>query len=298
MSRFVWSNLEGYAFRQEPDPAGLDLPSRWVLSRLTGLMRSVQRLFDVCQYGEAGRQVLDFLWSEFADWYVEVSKNALYSGDQDLRARALDVLGYVLNTCLRLLHPYMPFITEEIWSFLPFNSGPLLLAPWPTANDAYEDAEAEGAFGVLTDLIRGIRNARAEYQVEPGHRVRAIIDPGARKSLIEAHRDIFARLCNVHEIDLLGAAADAPEQAATVVSSDVTVYLPLADLVDVEAEVERLTRERDNLDKQIARTQGLLGNDNFVTKAKPEVVGREREKLTALTASRQAIEERLASLSS
>ncbi|MCZ7538703.1 MAG: valine--tRNA ligase [Anaerolineae bacterium] len=296
MSRFVWSNLEGYSPRPEPQQAGLDLPSRWILSRLAGLVSDVQRLFDAYQYGEAGRQVLDFLWSEFADWYVEISKSALYGGDAARREQALDVLVYVLNTGLRLLHPYMPYITEEVWGYLPCGEGPLILARWPAANPALLDAEAEGQFAILMDLVRGIRNARAEHKVEPAQRISALIDAGSQRALIEAHADLFARLCNVDRVTLLGSGAGAPEQAATIVAADVTVYLPLADLIDLDAERERLRRELANLDQQIARTTALLGNESFVSKARPEVVQRERDKLEALVASQRAVEERLAAL--
>ncbi len=296
MSRFVWSNLEGYAPQPDPDPASLDLPSRWILSRLSGLVANVQRLFETYQYGEAGRQLLDFLWSEMADWYVETSKNALYGGDSTARERTLDVLAHVLNVSLRLLHPYIPYITEEIWGYLPTGESPLILASWPKANSAHLDPAAEAEFAILMDLVRGIRNARAEYKVEPAHRINALIEPGTHRGLIDDHRDVFSRLCNVEHVTLLDVGTAAPDQAATIVSADVTVYLPLADLVDLSAERERLRREMENLDQQIARADGLLSNENFVSKARPDVVQRERDKQTALRASRQAIEERLNSL--
>ncbi len=294
MSRFLWSNLEGYTPRSEPDTGNLSLPDRWILSRLSGLVSNVQRLFDTYQYGEAGRQILEFLWGEFADWYVEISKTALYSGETETRQQALDVLAYVLNTSLRLLHPYIPYITEEIWSYL--FQGALIIAAWPEANPAHLDAAAEADFAILMDLVRGIRNARAEYKVEPAHKIGAAIDPGAHDDLIAQHTDVFARLCNVEDIHLLAANSASPEQAATIVSADVTIYLPLADLIDLEAERERLRRELDNLEQQINRAQGLLANEKFTAKAKPDVVQRERDKLAALAASHQAVEERLAAL--
>jgi valyl-tRNA synthetase len=296
MSRLVWSNLGDYAPRAEPDLAALDLPGRWILSRLTGLVTNVQRLFDTFQYGEAGRQILDFLWSEFADWYVEISKNALYGQDRAARERALDVLGYVLNVSLRLLHPYMPYITEEIWSYLPTGGGPLIIADWPSPNPAYLDARVEADFALLTDLVRGIRNIRAEYKVEPSHPITALVDPGTHRAMIETYQGMFTRLCNVSQIGLLAPGAAAPNQASTVVAADVTVYLPLADLIDLDAERARLRRELDDLDQQMVRTETLLAKDGFVTKAKPEVVQRERDKLAALAASRGAVADRLASL--
>ncbi|MBN1680538.1 MAG: valine--tRNA ligase [Anaerolineae bacterium] len=296
MSRFVWSNLDGFTPGDDPDPARLDLPSRWILSRLTGLVANVQRLFDTFQYSEAGRQILEFLWGEFADWYVEISKNALYGDDVTHRKGTLNVLLYVLNTSLRLLHPYIPHITEEIWHYLPTGDGPLITAEWPQANPAYENPGAEADFSILAELVRGIRNARAEYKVEPARRISASIAPGTHRDFIDTHRDIFSRLCNVADITLLASDADVPDKAATIVADDVTIYLPLADLIDLDAERARLQGEMENLTTQITRTDGLLQNESFVSKAKPEVVQRERDKLTSLMASRQAVEERLASL--
>ncbi len=296
MSRFVWSNLDGYTPRSEPDVAALTLPDRWILSRLAGLVGNVQRLFDTYQYGEAGRQIIEFLWSEFADWYVEISKNALYSGEPADRERALDILTYVLNNALRLLHPYMPFITEEIWGYLPNGSDPLILANWPAANERHVDPAAEAEFGNLMELIRGIRNVRAEYKLEPSRKIGARIDTGDHPSFVADYGDLFARLCNVHPLQPLEKGAPTPEKAATIVAGDVTVYLPLADLVDLDAERERLQRELADLEQQIARTEALLQNENFVSRAKPEVVQRERDKLSTLTASHQSVKERIASL--
>ena len=296
MARFALQNLGDYTPRPEPVWDALDLPSRWVLSRLSTLVSNVQRLFDTYQYGEAGRQVLDFLWGEFADWYIEISKAALYGDDRTARENTLDVLIYVLDRALRLLHPYMPYITEEIWRYMPTDERPLMLAAWPQANPAHVDKDAETAFAILMELVRGVRNTRAEYKVEPARRIGAVVDAGSHGELIEAHRAIFARLCNVERIALLGPDDAPPENAATVVAADVTLYLPLADMIDLEAERARLERELANLEQQIARTEKLLQNENFVNKAKPEVVQRERDKLAKLTASRQALQERLAAL--
>ncbi|NDJ77565.1 MAG: valine--tRNA ligase [Chloroflexi bacterium] len=296
MSRFTWSNLEGYTPRPVPERDQLDLPQRWILSRLHRLIGSAQRLFDTYQYGEAGRQILEFLWSEFADWYVEISKNALYGDDVKARESTFDTLVHVLDNCLRLLHPYIPFITEEIWHYLSVGDDPLILAEWPQQDERFLDDQAETEFAILMELVRGIRNARAEYKVEPSRRISALIDPGAQNGLLDSQRAIFARLCNVEQITLLDGGQATPEKAATIVAADVTAYLPLADLVDLDAERERLSGELDDLQQQIVRTEKLLQNDNFVSKAKPEVVQRERDKLDALTASRQSVEERLAAL--
>jgi valyl-tRNA synthetase len=294
MSRFVITNLgDGYLYKQ-PQPGELDTPARWILSRLAGLTASVQRLFDTYQYGEAGRQVKDFLWDEFADWYVEISKNALYGNDETAKARTRDVLVTVIDTCLRLLHPYLPFITEEIWRYLPGTRTPLIVSPWPVSDERFLNSEAESAMDLLRDLIVKIRNVRADYKVDPGRRIQAIADGGSHTALIEDHADLFSRLCNVERVDLLNG--NAPGQSAAVVSGDVTIHLPLAGMIDLSAERERLTKELETVKAQIAKTEGMLANESFVSRAKPEVVESTRVRLAELVQSRDSIEGQLNSL--
>ncbi|NDJ61514.1 MAG: valine--tRNA ligase, partial [Chloroflexi bacterium] len=280
MSNFVTVNLDGDLPDALPPSAALDLPSRWILSRLNRLVDSVQRLFDSCQYGEAGRQIDDFLWSEFADWYIEISKEALYQGDAAAQTKARQVLVYALRTGLKLLHPYMPFVTEEIWKYLPNpEGGPLIVARWPEADTARFDDHAEREMTVLIDLIRGIRNVREEYNVEPSRKITALALPGSYQPLLEAYQAVFARLTNMAEVQMLAADAATPEQAASIVVSDVTIYLPLADFVDTAAECERLSKEHARITQQIERARSMLGNDQFVSRARPDVVQRERDKL-------------------
>lgn len=297
IARFVLTNLgEPYAPQPLPAPQALDLPSRWILSRLNKLIANVQRLFDHYLYGEAGRQIRDFVWEEFADWYVENSKNALYGEEPNAKVRTRAVLLHVLDSVLRLLHPYMPFITEEIWSYLPDKSAdqPLIMARWCQSDLRYIDDEAEAQMDVLRDLIVKVRNVRAEYKVEPAKRLHAIADGGAFMPILAAHAEMFSRLCNLERLEPLSGAA--PEQAAAVVSGEVTLYLPLAGLVDLSAERERLSKELANLSAQIEKTERMLANEQFVSRAKPEVVAKERAKLAELQQARAAIEERLAAL--
>ncbi len=296
MTSFVVQNLDGEIALGAPSTDTLDLPSRWILSRLDSLVASVQRLFDGYQYGEAGRQIDDFLWSEFADWYIEISKHPLYEGSDEEKANTRRVLVHVLTTSLRLLHPYMPFVTEALWAYLPHEETPLILAAWPTTDPAYVDATAEATMNVLIDLVRGIRNVRTEYEVEPSRRITALVSPGSYHREIEDYGYLFSRLCNVERLELLPAKDGAPAQAASVVVSDVTLYLPLADFVDSAAECERLTREQEKLQDQIARSQTMLSNEQFVSRARPDVVERERTRLNDLQASASQIAERLASL--
>ncbi len=296
MTNFVTSNLEGDLQPGLPPHDQLDLPARWIVSRLMKLIESVERLFESYQYGEAGRQIDDFLWSEFADWYIEISKHPLYQGDATAQTNTRRVLVHVLDQALRLLHPFMPFVTEDLWSFIPHEGEALILARYPEANAAYFDDSAESDLLMLIDLVRGIRNVREEYNVEPARKITALIAAGSHEALLKAHDYLFARLCNVATINLLTASSDAPQRAALVTVGDVTIYLPLADFVDAQAECERLNREVDKLKEQIARSEGMLGNDQFVSRARPDVVERERDRLAALQASAEQIAARLADL--
>ncbi len=275
-----------------PLDAPLSTPDRWIISRLNNLVASVNRLFESYQFGEAGTQIQTFVWDEFADWYVECSKNALYGADEARKDATRRILLHTLQTCLALLHPYMPYITEEIWSHLPGEKGPLILAKWPQSDATRIDAAAEADMETLKDLVVKVRNVRNEYQVEPGKRITAI---GTGDTvLLTANAEMFSRLCNVERIMIL--EGEAPEQAATLVSGDVTLYLPLGEMVDFTAERERLSKELAALNGQIDGTEKKLGNENFVSRAKPEVVERERTRLAELTETRKAIEERLAKL--
>ncbi len=296
MSAFVVGNIDEAMRAALPARAELDLPSRWILSRLNRLVGSVQYLFDTYQYGEAGRQIYDFLWSEFADWYIEISKYPLYQGDAQSKEQTQAVLLHVIQTALRLLHPYMPFVTEELWSYLPEQGTPLILAAWPQADARYVDESAEVTMGILMDLVRGIRNARTEYNVDPARKITAAATPGSLRAILEQYHYLFARLCNVSELSLLADGSPAPDEAASVIASDVTVYLPLAGMIDVKAECERLMREQSKLAEQIKRSEAMLSNEQFTSRAKPEVVERERAKLAELQASAMQIAERIAAL--
>ncbi|MEP7294040.1 MAG: valine--tRNA ligase, partial [Chloroflexota bacterium] len=197
MTNFVTQNLEDEIEPGLPPATELDLPARWITSRLHRLIASVQRLFDSYQYGEAGRQIDEFLWGDFADWYIEISKYPLYQGDEAAKTNARRVLVGVLDASVRLLHPFMPFVTEELWGFLPNHDQPLILSSWAQADQSYIDEAAESEMQLLIDLVRGIRNVRDEYQVEPGRKITALIAPGSHAALFNGHEYLFARLCNV-----------------------------------------------------------------------------------------------------
>jgi valyl-tRNA synthetase len=296
-ARFVVTNLTE---DQSPSSSVFgprsSLPDRWILSRHNRLISDVTRLIEEYQYGEAGRQLYDFLWGEYADWYIESAKARLYGDDMAARETAQAVLVHVLERTMRLLHPFMPFVTEAIWQALPHEGEALIVAPWPEPGAT--DAQAEADMGLLMDLVRGIRNIRAEYDVEPGRRIPALFVAAEQAPLLRDHQALLISLARLdpEQTQITATLAERPQQAVTLVSSAVVCYLPLAGMVNLDAERQRLMRELEGLGKQVARLEGLLANEGFVSKAPPDVVARERAKLAELQASHTKLAERLAAL--
>jgi valyl-tRNA synthetase len=319
--RFVLSQLETEDWRLEIGdlrstlhlpPSNLQLPERWILSRLSATIADATRLMDGFQYGEAGRQVYEFFWSEFCDWYLEISKIALYRGDDAAKAATRATLVKVLDAALRLLHPFIPFVTEETWGYLKQAAGDatwpagLIVAPWPQETLAVSDdpaglrgvrdLAAEADMGLIMELVRGIRNARAEYNVEPGRRIPALIAAGDRLALLQDQAEALCTLARLDPAQLtLAAELPAPSQALTLVASNATAYLPLSGLIDLAAERARLSKELAEAEAQISRSQGLLSG-SFAQRAPAAVVQRERDKLAELATRAEKLRARLADL--
>ncbi|MGD2104924.1 MAG: valine--tRNA ligase [Anaerolineae bacterium] len=277
----------------------LELVDRWILSRLNRVIENVERLFDSHQYGEAGRQINDLLWSEYCDWYIEASKVRLYDDAVD-NAVPVATLLHVLEASLRLLHPFMPYVTEAIWQALPeeMREGEaVIVARWPEVEGRLLDDGAEEHMGLLMDLIRGIRNRRAEYRVTPGKRIPAMVAAGDEVDVLEGQR---AEICALAKLDsdrlIIEEALVAPSQAATIVAGGVTCYLPLAEIVDLEDERQRLGEALADLEKRIAHSEELL-DGQFAERAPEHVVQREREKLAELETEEKKLKHRLETLS-
>jgi valyl-tRNA synthetase len=291
VSRFVLMTTSeiggGIPAIDEVQPA--TLADRWILSRLAKLTGEVTRLIDEFQLGEAGRQINDFFWSDFADWYLEIAKVQM-QGDETSRHTTTGILRAVLDCSMRLLHPYMPFVTEEVWQHLYRTSEPsegrwpasaLIVAPWPQANVLAIDEEAEQAFGLLQEVIIRIRDARNQMNVEPVRRVPVIMAAGNQVGVLEAQASIIEFLARTEKPQLHAKLAQKPERSMSLLAEQVEIYLPLAGLLDIGKELGRLDKEIGQAQQEIERLQGKLANEAFVTKAKPEVVEKEREKLAA-----------------
>ena len=289
-------NLDGELELGVPPASELDLPSRWLLSRLNRLIANVRHLFDIYQYGEAGSQILAFMWDEFAPFYVEISKEALYQGSAEQTSRVRRVLVHAQDCCLRLLHPFMPFMTEEAWRYLPHEGDALIMAAWPQANDNLIDDQAEARMNSYLGLARELRNTRGEYKVAPGRRIQALAYDRELTRDLAANIHILRRLCNVNELTLMPLDHAEPANAASIVHGEITLYLPLEGMLDIAAECQRLAAEEVKVKAQLERTAKMLDNRNFVERARPDVVQRERDRLAELEAAAAQIQERLASL--
>ncbi len=301
VGRFILMNLEeGEAAPrlEEVDEAALLLEDRWILSRLHHLTEAVTALIEAYQYGEAGRRIRDFLWDEFCDWYVEATKIRLYDEAADKRTPRA-VLLHVFERALRLLHPYMPFVTEALWQALPAEAKEgeaLIVARWPQADPARYDEAAEAGMALLMEIVRGIRNVRAEYNVQAGKRIPATIAAGKALTLLEARRPLFVFLARLDEAALqIVPESEKLPQAATIVVGEVVIYLPLAGMIDLEAERARLRKKLAGVEKRIAAGRARLDGP-FAQKAPAHVVEAERRRLAEMESEAAQLRENLAAL--
>ncbi|MDQ3704822.1 MAG: valine--tRNA ligase [Chloroflexota bacterium] len=324
-TRFVISNLgigisdlDGIEENPQSEiPIPKSLPDRWILSRYSRTVSQVTQMLEDYQLGEAGKVLQEFVWSEYCDWYIEAAKGALRSEDAETRQTTLAVARTVLDGILRLLHPYMPFVTEELWQNLhgwPSRDGSLdrreqsiIVAEWPAPLSA--DDEAERDFDTVIEIIRQIRNARAEtIKDAPDNlkgemarrRIEAIVGGGSRTAMLQQESDTLARLAQLDagKLTITERVSDEqrPEQAATLVIGEIEVVLPMSGLVDTGAERKRLQSEAESTRAEIERTEALLSNEQFTSRAPAQVVERERAKLAAAHERLSKLNERLATL--
>lgn len=299
VSRFALMNLSDF----QPDGVDLDelelsLPDKWILSRYQGVIEETTRWLDRYDLGEAARVLYDFIWTEFCDWYVEMIKPHLYGRGGDAAKLASQyVLWLVLEGTLRLLHPFMPFITEEVWQHLPHAGETIMLSSWPRVEAAYIDPQVEAEMTAVMDMTRAIRNIRSEKKVAPGKEIPVIIHADEeRMALLKDVEGYLKVLARVGDLDLQTVEAVKPEKAVTAVAGGVEMYLPLAGLVDLDQEIARLKKEIEMTEQEIKRAQGKLANQGFVNKAPGEIVEKERQKLVTLKEKETTLQDRLREL--
>ncbi len=295
-SRFALMNMEGYD--KDAELAPYTLADKWILSRLQDTVKDVTGLLERFELGEAGRAIYDFIWSEVCDWYIEIAKPRLYNKEAAAeRATAQHVLATVLVSAMKLLHPYMPFITEEIYQCLPHEAESIMISKWPVADESLIDPEAERGMNAIMDSIKAIRNMRAEVNANPGKKIPAIMLVSEDLREVVAHNDNYIKLLGgIDNLELRPLNGEKPENAMAAVVTGIEVYLPLAGLIDVEKETQRLSKELAAMEKDLQRAGGKLNNAGFLAKAPEDVIAKERAKYEELSGKIEAVKKRMAYL--
>lgn len=282
-SRFVLMNLDMEKVEKADRKAykeNLTTADKWIISRFNTVVRDVTENMEKFELGIAAQKLYDFIWSEFCDWYIELVKPRLYGDNDTAKLTAQITLCDVLIGTMQLLHPFMPFITEEIYRHLPSESESITISKWPEYDESAYMPEEEKNMEIVMEAIKGIRNVRAEMNVVPSRKAKVMIVAADNevKNAMQEGTTYFERLASASEVAVLSEKAGIPEDAVSVVMNGAEIYLPLADLVDFEKEIERLTKEKENLEKELHRVKGKLNNQGFISKAPKNVIEEEKAK--------------------
>ena len=297
-SRFIMMNLEKAEVPEKMNLTDLTGADKWILSKVNTLAKDVTENMDKYELGIAVQKVYDFIWEEFCDWYIEMVKPRLYSDTDSTKGAALWTLKTVLGNALKLLHPYMPFITEEIYCTLHPEEESIMISSWPVFKEEWNFAKEEEAVEIIKEAVRSIRNVRTGMNVPPSRKAKVFVtaeDEKIRK-IFEEGEVFFAPLAHASQVVVQKDKAGIEEDAVSAVTSKAVIYMPFAELVDVEKEIERLKKEEERLTKELARVNGMLGNERFISKAPKAKVDEERAKLERYTSMMEQVKERLAQL--
>lgn len=296
-SRFALMNMGGLPYEDIDLNGKKSVADEWILTRLNETIETVTNLAEKYEFGEVGRALYNFIWDDFCDWYIEMAKLPLYGEDETAKKTTRSVLAYVLDQTMRLLHPFMPFITEEIWQNLPHEGESITVAEWPKVRPELSNQEASEQMKLLVEIIRSVRNIRAEVNTPMSKKIAMIINAHDEKILdtLETNKAYLERFCNP-EMLTIGVGALAPEKAMTAVVSGAEIYLPLQGLINIEEEITRLEKELKKLNKEVERVQKKLANEKFVAKAPAQVVEEERAKEKDYLEKRATVQERLEEL--
>ncbi|PLR83130.1 valine--tRNA ligase [Bacillus sp. V33-4] len=297
-SRFALMNMNGLTALEIDLSGEKSVADKWILTRLNETIETVTRLSDRYEFGEVGRVLYNFIWDDFCDWYIEMAKLPLYGEDEAAKKTTRSILAFVLDQTMRLLHPFMPFITEEIWQNLPHRGESITTAEWPRAREEFTDQHAAAEMKLLVEVIRAVRNIRAEVNTPMSKKVKMILKAKNEETLeiIERNRAYIERFCNPEEL-LAGLEIETPDKAMTAVVSGLEIILPLEGLINIDEEIARLEKELSRLTQEVERVQKKLGNDGFVKKAPQKVIDEERAKEKDYLEKREAVQSRIKELS-
>lgn len=296
-SRFALMNMDGITFEELDLSGEKSVADKWILTRLNETIEHVTKLADKYEFGEVGRILYNFIWDDFCDWYIEMAKLPLYGEDEAAKKTTRSILAYVLDNTMRLLHPFMPFITEEIWQSLPHEGESITVAKWPEVRPELSDKEAANDMRLLVDIIRAVRNIRAEVNTPMSKQVKLFIKAKDEniQNQIEKNRAYVERFCNPSQL-VISTDVSLDEKAMTAVVTGAELILPLEGLINIEEEIARLEKEYDKLNKEVERVQKKLNNQGFIAKAPAKVVEEERAKEQDYVEKREAVQSRIAEL--
>ena len=296
-SRFIMMNMEKAPVR-EVALSELTMADRWILSKVNTLAKDVTENLDKYELGIALQKIYDFIWESFCDWYIEMVKPRLYNDEDQTKAAALWTLKTVLIQSLKLLHPYMPFITEEIFCTLQDEEASIMISRWPEYRAEWSFEKEEEAVEIIKEAVRAIRNVRTSMNVPPSRKAHVFVvseDAGVRE-IFENSKVFFGTLGYANQVDVQADKTGISEDAVSAVTAKAVIYMPFAELVDVEKEIERLKKEEANLNKELARSRGMLGNENFVKRAPEAKINEEKAKLAKYEQMMEQVKERLCQL--
>lgn len=296
-SRFALMNMNGLKYEEIDLSGEMSVADKWILNQLNETIETVTRLSAKYEFGEVGRALYNFIWDDFCDWYIEMAKLPLYGEDEAAKLTTRSILAHVLDNTMRLLHPFMPFITEEIWQNLPHSGESITTAKWPEVNPAFSDSQAAGEMKMLMETIRAVRNIRAEVNTPMSRKIKMLVKAKDEKILasLEKNRGFIEKFCNPEELQM-GTDIETPDKAMTAVISGMEIILPLEGLINIDEEIARLEKEWDKWNKEVERVQKKLGNEGFIKKAPESVIEEERAKENDYLEKRSAVEARIKEL--
>lgn len=297
-SRFVLMNLGDFRYEDIDISTNLTTADRWILHRFQETAKDATQNLEEYQYGEAGRKLYEFVWDELCDWYIELAKVSLYGDDEQAKKTTKSVLVYVLDRTLRLLHPFIPFVTEEIWQHLPHQGKSIMIAEWPTV-DQFDFPDAVEEMRLLIDVIRSIRNIRAEANAPNSKPIDCLLRPSTDQAqqYLERGRHFIQQLCNPKSLTISRELA-IPQQTMSAVVTGAEIFVPLAGLIDIEQEIQRLEKELESLQFEVERVQKKLSNTRFLEKAPAHIVEAEKKKEKDYLEKRAKVQKRLTDLKS
>ncbi|MCY3045870.1 valine--tRNA ligase [Aerococcus urinae] len=296
-SRYALMNLDGMTYDDIDLSNVTSIVDQWILTRLNETIAKVTDRFDAFEFGEAGRALYHFIWNDFCDWYIEMSKEVLQGDDEEAKHTTRSVLSYVLEQMLALLHPIMPFVTEEIWQHIPHQGNSIVTAKYPEVDESQIHQEAARHMEALISFIRAIRTARNENNVAPSKPIAIHVKANSQEilTMLEENKEYINRFANPSELEM-ALDTEVPDQAMTLFFSDGEIYLPLAGFIDIDEEIQRLEAELDKWASEVERVEKKLANQGFVNNAPADLVEKERQKGQDYQQKYQATKERLADL--